>query len=107
MRFLIWKNPADDTAFGFLQNIVYAIILFIILNIISFLYFNNKSGEEALGALFLFFLLIPGSVIISGILNGFVLMNKGLIKASKTNFVMAGVAFIVGTTCYLSLFLLS
>jgi hypothetical protein len=105
MRFLIWKNPADDTAFGFLQNIVYTIILFVILNIISFIYFNNKSGEEALGAIVVFFLLIPGSIIISGILNGFVLMNKGFIKAAKTNFVIAGVAFIVGTTCYYSLFL--
>ncbi len=105
MKFLIGKNPKDDTGFGFSQNFVYALILFVILNIISFSIFNKKGGEEALGALVVFFFLIPGSAIISGLLNGFVLMNKGFIKASKTNFVIAGVAFIVGSTCYLSLFL--
>ncbi len=105
MKFLVGKNPKDDTAFGFSQNIVYALILFVIFNIISFSIFNQIGGEAALGALVLFFFLIPGSAIISGILNGFLLMNKGFTKASKTNFVIAGVAFIVGSTCYLSMFL--
>jgi hypothetical protein len=107
MRFLIWKNPADDTTFGFLQNIVYSIILFVILNIISFLFFYNMNGEDALGVIVVFFFLVPGSVIISGIFNGFLLMNKGFLRASKTNFVMAGVAFIVGSTCYFSLFIVN
>jgi len=99
------KKLKDSIGFGFKYNIIYALIFFVISNGISFFIFSQKGGEEALGAVVFFFFLIPGSAILSGIVNGFLLMKKGFIKASKTNFVIAGVAFIVGSTCYLSLFL--
>ncbi|MCP4024364.1 MAG: hypothetical protein GY729_21155 [Desulfobacteraceae bacterium] len=103
MRFLVWKKPEDNSTFGLHQNLVYAVALFIILNLISFSTLSNVEGSKGLLPLVLFFYLIPGSACISGLVNGFYLMMMEFPKASKTNFVIAGVSFIVGSACTLML----
>ncbi len=100
MRFTIWEKPSNTIDFGIFQNFIYAVVIFFVLNLISF-----KIYDEGKAVALLFFM-IPVSASISGIINGFILMKKGLNKASKTNFIIGGIGFIIGSTCSFMLFLL-
>ncbi len=103
MRFTVWKEPEDTARFGHHQNLVCALVIFIIFNICSFAIFTE--GYAPITAMILFCVMIPGSACISGIINGFYLMRREFNQASKTNFIIAGVSFIVGSTCTGLLFL--
>jgi|GEM_PF-6769896 len=85
MKLLLKDNPEDTIILGIIRNILITFVTYIILFLtVTILFHIIKEKSEFLINI-VQIIIIPGSIIISGIYNIIVLLSKSYTKAAKTN----------------------
>ena len=104
MKLRLKSDPGDSIKLGVWRTVILAAIIYVVVVGIGFI--NGaitKFEAGGMGTILSIIIGLPGSLLGSGLINGILLSNRSLSKASKVSLVIALVAFLMLGVCGITL----